>query len=57
MNQKKVKAIRNGMHYPKKRTYTKDTNGVIHADEPRKKYQQAKKDYKRNNVNNVNNFN
>ena len=46
MNQKKVKEIRNGMDYPKTRTYTTDKNGVIHADKPRQEYQQAKKDYK-----------
>jgi hypothetical protein len=43
MNGKKAKAIRNNMYYPKTRTYQRDENGTIHADEPRKKYQRAKK--------------
>ena len=47
MNGSKVKSIRNHMFYPKKRAYYRDKHGTIHADEPRKKYQQAKKAYKR----------
>lgn len=43
MNGRVVKQIRNNMYYPKKRTYTRDENGVIHADAARKDYQKAKK--------------
>jgi len=45
MNGKVAKKIRNNMYYPKKRTYHYDSKGTIHADEPRKKYQKAKKDH------------
>lgn len=49
MNGAKAKQIRNNMYYPKTRTYHKDAKGTIHADEPRKKYQKAKKEaYKKN---------
>ncbi len=48
MNQSKVKKIRNNMHYPHKRTYHKDAKGTIHADEPRKAYQRAKKEAMKN---------
>jgi len=44
MNGKTAKKIRNNMYYPKKRTYYRDKKGTIHADEPRKKYQKAKKE-------------
>ena len=43
MNGAKAKSIRNNMYYPKIRNYHYDSNGTIHADEPRKKYQHAKK--------------
>ena len=45
MNGSAAKAIRNHMYYPKKRTYYITPAGVILADVPRRKYQQAKKAY------------